>query len=113
MTLPFDDFKAILKEKGLDQLPMNASVPNPGKFEGEPLYVIYFWTLMMHGDGSPAIFDHITATEFEIDSEEKMVWPALEGYNYLYLWTDDQGFIRHEIYINQVESEESDEEDDA
>ena len=71
----------------------NGIIVSPGKFEGCPIYIPYYWDLMMSGcydadDGNKAIF--MLADGITNDNE---MWPELAGYGLLILWEDTNGFV--------------------
>jgi len=84
-------------------------IRNPGKFEGEPLYVPMYWDLANEGfanegeDGS---------VHFPLDEEDWEVWPQLRGQHDLYLRETDQGFVGEisEEEFNSLGMEEGEEE---
>jgi hypothetical protein len=61
----------------------------PGKFEGEPAYVVPFWNALMEGldDGNGLV---------EVEPVDRFIWSALKGKRFVRLAEDDQGFV----YIN-------------
>jgi hypothetical protein len=77
---------------------------DPGKFEGEPLYVPHLWEVVLNhdrfrlvfGEGEPvddpdrpdATMDIVTLTD-----DDKRRFPALSGFDQALLWADDNGFV--------------------
>ena len=75
-------------------------ITSPGKFEGEMLYVPYFWDHVMSGMGESFPDDNGTQTEaFCIIPEDAEEFTELadDVGRYLYLWEDSQGFIHTEM----------------
>lgn len=86
---------------------------DPGKFEGEPEFVPYFWEeRVMPGDGHTVVdygpdepdepddswFDDAEGTYYtvlEIDEAEVARWSELKGQSLIILWEDSQGFVYH------------------
>jgi hypothetical protein len=74
----------------------NGLICDPGKFEGEPLYVPHLWEVVLRGDGEPAddpdrpgaAMDIVTLTD-----DDKRRFPALSGFDQALLWADDNGFV--------------------
>lgn len=65
-------------------------IRSPGKFEGEPIYVPYFWQLGLEGfadddDGDEFVFD--------LGPEELQMWPELGDGRRLTLSEDSSGFV--------------------
>ena len=75
-------------------------IRNPGKFEGEAVWVPYFWDLVMDGDGEE-VFDEdgeLVATRFKVDAEEEEAFAdVLDGElacgSTVELFGDSQGFV--------------------
>lgn len=65
-------------------------IADPGKFEEEPLYVPYFWNLLLNGMSDPD-------DSFEIEDSEHQAFPDLCGFTRICLCEDDNGFIYHEL----------------
>ena len=79
---------------------------SPGKFEGEPAYVVYYWVCSLEGYGHwmaggqvlPA-WGHTDAMEIDrltVHDSERRFFPELEGVEIIELWESDQGFVYHE-----------------
>lgn len=68
----------------------NGRIQNPGKFEGEPLYVPYFWEEALNGladdDDGIYFFFNVTATDREI-------FPELKGIKTVTLHETGNGFV--------------------
>ena len=67
---------------------------SPGKFEGEPEYVLHFWELALQGEADET-FVHGFA--FRILEDDRRNYPALEGHMRLYLWESNDGFVFHTL----------------
>ena len=68
-------------------------IKSPGKFEGEMLYVPYFWDLGLEGDYD---FDEDGVFGFEISTEDIAQFPELAGVKVLLLEESDTGFVYSE-----------------
>ena len=67
---------------------------HPGKFEGEPGYVPWYWDMANDSGADRTVYDEETPVDiFDICLEDLRVWPELNGYDRLYLWEDGQGFV--------------------
>ena len=64
-----------------------------GKFEGEMLYVPYFWDLVLNGCGEDGGEESNPTSAFDIDSADRAVFPELAGTRRLVLSESDQGFV--------------------
>ena len=64
-------------------------VKQPGKFEGQPRFIPYFYDLVLDGGG---YIDDTTA-EIEITSEDVKLFPELKGYDKVVLYEDNDGFV--------------------
>lgn len=79
---------------------INGIIRSPGKFEGSPVYVPYFWTLGLDGgddDREGGLEGEPYVSIFHITDEERMLWPELTGVTQLRLWEDEVGFVHHRI----------------
>lgn len=74
---------------------VDGRIRSPGKFEGELVYVPYYWEYGLEG-GSDG--DANGEFLFNIDGDDVEVWPELRDVIYLRLWEDSQGFV----YCNTV-----------
>jgi hypothetical protein len=70
--------------------PVVETIQNPGKFEGCPTYVPYFWDLVLGGDGG---WDDQDNSVVEITKEDIQKFPALRGHQKITLREDSQGFV--------------------
>lgn len=77
----------------------NGRIVSPGKFEGEPAWILDLWERVLNSEADVSLHDRSTAFDaFEIDDEIA----ALTGYRarqgtYVVLWSDDNGFVSHMV----------------
>lgn len=71
-------------------------IRSPGKFEGEALYVPYFWDMYMDGFAQ-SVDDGVIKMAVELD--DRIEFPELEGIEEVWLWVTEQGFVT-EIQVN-------------
>ena len=69
-------------------------IRNPGKFEGECVWVPYYWDLALNGEGEDELDENeeIATTKFVVDSEEAEAF-GLECGATVELFEDPQGFV--------------------
>lgn len=67
-----------------------AMVSRPGKFEGEPRWVPYFYGQMLDGCSSECGEDW---DSFDIEAEEYKLFPELQGHKVVLLTYCDSGFV--------------------
>ena len=65
-------------------------ITSPGKFEGEALYVPYFWDLFLNGDGDSGDEGELI---FTITPEDREQFPELGRRTTVTLIEDDNGFV--------------------
>lgn len=66
-------------------------IRDPGKFEGEPIYVPYFWRMALEG----AADDEGCTLKIPIDKQDRKLFPELaKKQRVIRLYEDDQGFVR-------------------
>jgi len=80
----------------------NGVIRSPGKFEGEMLYVPYFWEMVMNGFSSPSYDeDNCLYNELDITKEDREKFPELdrddEKATTIELYEDLQGFVYGEL----------------
>ena len=65
-------------------------IASPGKFQGEPIYTVYFWELYLDG-----CYDEIDDNfiYFDLTPEDTYLFYELLGSNRLLLHETDDGFI--------------------
>jgi len=78
----------ILAEYEIDK---NGRISNPGKFEGEMLYVPFYWDAFLNGGADR---DDGTTLGFNITKEDKDEFPDLKHRRTVNLVEDSQGFVR-------------------
>jgi len=69
-------------------------VKQPGKFEGQPRFIPYFYNLMLGGEGTTATE---LVTEIEITSEDVKLFPELKGYDKVVLYVDNDRFVYGDV----------------
>ena len=69
-------------------------IRNPGKFEGECVWVPYYWDLALNGEGEDELDENgeDLATKFVVDSEEAEAF-GLECGATVELFEDSQGYV--------------------
>lgn len=70
-----------------------------GKFEGEPVYVPFFWDIFLDGFADD---DDGTIIKIKVNEEDRKEFPELKGATYVYLRETETGFVlsatkRHDI----------------
>lgn len=79
------------------------TVTSPGKFEGEPIYVVSMWDASLDGSADDEISDPDTGGETSIyvvivgDADLKE-YPELRGIYAVTLWETEQGFVNHKDF---------------
>lgn len=72
----------------------NGIIQNPGKFEGEMIYVPYFWDTSLEGGPDDVRFDgDVQVDIFYPGDADLEQFPELQGVKSLEVWEDDQGFV--------------------
>lgn len=72
---------------------VSGRVTRPGKFEGEMLYVPYFWEAVLDGFGSDSEDDE-GVVEISVTAEDRAQFRELRGVRVVRLCEDEQGFVR-------------------
>ncbi len=67
------------------------TVADPGKFEGEAIYVPYYWDVYVNGGADR---DDGRVLGFDIVAEDKALFPELKRRRTVKLIEDEQGFVR-------------------
>jgi hypothetical protein len=70
----------------------NGIIQDPGKFEGCPIWVPYFWEKGLSGY---ADLDDGIVFGFQVDQEDIDLFPDLEDVNVVALEEDDLGFVHY------------------
>lgn len=65
-------------------------VKGPGQFEGEAVYVPYFWDAYLNGGADR---DDGKILGFDVTSEDKALFPELKGRRTVKLYQRDDGFV--------------------
>jgi hypothetical protein len=65
-----------IRQRYLDEFQVSASgrIASPGKFEGEMIYVPYFWDCFLEGGADS---DNGEVISFKLDSTDKTLWPEI------------------------------------
>jgi hypothetical protein len=68
----------------------NGIICNPGQFEGEMLYVPYFWDAYLNGmaDG-----DEDGILEFDVNDDDRALFPELKDKSQVLLYQRSDGFV--------------------
>jgi len=64
-----------------------------GKFESEPLYSVYFWDLVMNGDGETVMQGDSIFSVFDITEEDLKEFPELKNTKQIAMYETTQGFV--------------------
>jgi hypothetical protein len=65
----------------------------PGRFEGNPYYVAYFYDRMMNGDGEIRGPEYDSYTVLDVSATERAAFPDLKGRRSINLGISEQGFV--------------------
>ena len=68
----------------------NGRIISPGMFEGEMVYVPYFWNMYMEGFYDS---DYGGVLGFHVVAEDKQLFPELKGRKAVKLYQRDDGFV--------------------
>jgi len=69
---------------------INGMILSPGKFEGEMLYVPYYWDLFLNGGADS---DNGKVLTFNVSDEDKVQFPELKKRNKVRLMEREDGFV--------------------
>ena len=75
------------------QLNDQGRIIDPGKFEGEPWWVLHFWSAGLDG-GADEDVDGVM--KFRLSYDDREDYPELADYDTLWIWEDNQGFVHHD-----------------
>jgi hypothetical protein len=83
------------KEYRLDE---RGIVQSPGKFEGEPWYVVALWDLVLDGCADEEIWEGDDQTSaFALDADMRAACglsvPARDGVDWILIWERSDGFV--------------------
>ena len=81
------DRQTILNEYRINE---RGTICNPGQFEGEMLYVPYFWDAFLNG---MADRDNGNVIGFNLTKDDKAIFPELKGKRTVRIRQTDQGFV--------------------
>lgn len=104
-------------DNGLEKMAEHAAIRaefsyrGPGKFEGEPAYLQYFWDESLNGCGE----DVGPGICMEVSEEDRVIWwPELEDEKEICFWESDTGFVNScsREDLEEMEEEEYGEECD-
>ena len=87
----------IMQEYGISDSEEKRS---PGKFEGQPLWVVYFYAMSLDGDGEvlhDMEEDGDVEVKMEVNSEERWVFPDLQDATHVSILEDSVGFAYGKI----------------
>lgn len=74
------------------------TIRGPGKFEGEPYYVPYYWDVANSGAADEELFDgEIPVSIFKLDSKDRHAFGFDKGEDELWLWEREDGFVLHRL----------------
>lgn len=69
---------------------VDGRITNPGKFEGEAVYVPHFWDAFLNGEADR---DDGTIVGFNVTKEDKAMFPELKGRRTVRIYERDDGFV--------------------
>ena len=73
-------------------------IQSPGKFEGSPVFVPYYYEMRLMGMWDDTFTqDGRVVDIFDISIEEKRIYPELSGHKRIAIWNDCQGFAYYEL----------------
>jgi hypothetical protein len=82
------------------------SSKGPGKFESEPIYVPYFWDMVLDGSGGESFYfgeNESVYEMIEVSEEDREIFPELNGIFGLCLWESSQGFVNSASFDSEKE----------
>lgn len=65
-------------------------ITSPGKFEGEHIYVPYYWEAYLNGCADR---DNGTILGFDVTADDRREFPELKGKRTVRLYQHDDGFV--------------------
>lgn len=125
MTYDVEGWDAPVAPKDLDAVLVNLGrrasyaddVKGPGKFEGNPSYVPYFWDMYLNGDGEEVGGGVL---RFVVEDEDILIFPELGAdTTEVFLVEDDNGFVNlvdgpgDDVDEDYNDDDEQDDDDDA
>ncbi|MEM2264663.1 MAG: hypothetical protein QXX03_05675 [Nitrososphaerota archaeon] len=93
MTLRHEIYRDVLSKFNVDEYGL---ITNPGKFERQPLFVPYYYTLSLIGAHDKEITKYgFTFYVFKVADYEKIWFPALSDVKNIYIYEDEYGFVNY------------------
>ncbi len=92
-----EDVDKLVTEGGYTLYPEHNVIRSPGKFEGEHVMTLYFYSAYMNGDGEPYSRGNENDLKFNISDEEAEAFDIEKGAQVI-LEFSEQGFVSS--YIN-------------
>lgn len=82
---------------------VDGRIVSPGKFEGEPAWILTLWDMVLGGMADVSVHDGTMAIDgFELDERTAaLVGMEARPGHYVCLWSDDQGFVSHIVMSEQ------------
>lgn len=80
-------------------------ITSPGKFEGEPEWIVTLYEMVLNGMADESVHDGTMVIDaFKLDAEMARLTGLEESSeHYVCLWSNDQGFVSHKVLTeNQV-----------
>lgn len=104
--------KAAVREQGYE-INDRGTITSPGKFEGEPWFVVALWDCVMEGGEDLLIGNldnDVTSSWFKLDADILADF-ELGAHDYpigswIGVWEDSQGFVRHKTRATHPETNE-------
>jgi hypothetical protein len=80
----------MLEERARTRRAYEERVRGPGKFEGEPAYVPYYWDAYLRGSCKD---DDGKVITFAVTDDDRALFPELQGVQQVRLYETDSGFV--------------------
>jgi len=82
-------------------------INSSGKFEMEPIYVLYFWDFYMNGfQDDEDSFDGVSYSGYVVTDEDRKQFLELKDIYGIILWESDQGFVHSRVFEKKEEYED-------
>ncbi len=92
--------KAEIENQGYKLTP-HGRVTSPGKFEGEPWWIVALWDRALDGFANATTDDgDVTFSHFYVDSDQELAEVsgiATDRPREILVWEDENGFVRHVV----------------
>lgn len=78
-------------------------INSPGKFEGECLYVPYFWNMTMISAQDEDLYDPVDGiyySLFTVTDIDRTIFPELKDVKVVSLWESESGFVFSDLDAN-------------